>query len=98
MEKIKCEVIRDLMPLVVDDVASAESKELAEKGFLTSSCCPAFVRYIQTAFPTLVEHISHNPSPAAALGSCRKDCQGEGFFVDNLRAAVGKDKSTWSDL
>ena len=32
-------------------VAQAESKELAEKGFLTSSCCPAFVQYIKSAFP-----------------------------------------------
>ena len=28
--------------LGADMVAHAESKELAEKGFLTSSCCPAF--------------------------------------------------------
>ncbi|MBQ9112767.1 MAG: 4Fe-4S dicluster domain-containing protein [Clostridia bacterium] len=53
--------------LGADMVAVAESRELAEKGFLTSSCCPAFVAYIKSAFPGLVEHISHNPSPMAAL-------------------------------
>ena len=32
--------------LGADMVAYREAKELAEKGFLTSSCCPAFVSYI----------------------------------------------------
>ena len=53
--------------LGADMVAQAESKELVEKGFLTSSCCPAFVRYIETAFPQLLPHVSHNLSPMAAL-------------------------------
>ena len=39
--------------LGADMVALAESRELAEKGFLTSSCCPAFVKYVRTAFPSL---------------------------------------------
>ena len=54
--------------LGADMGAMAESRELVEKGFLTSSCCPAFVSYIEKNFPAMVEHISHNPSPAAALG------------------------------
>ena len=53
--------------LGADMVAQTESKELAEKGFLTSSCCPAFVTYIKTAFPELVPLISHNPSPMVAI-------------------------------
>ncbi len=59
--------------LGADMVALAEAKELSEKGFLTSSCCPAFVQYIKSAFPGLVEHISHNPSPMAALAKYIKD-------------------------
>ena len=59
--------------LGADIVALAEAKELSEKGFLTSSCCPAFVKYIRTAFPSLVEHISHNPSPMVALAKFVKD-------------------------
>ena len=59
--------------LGADMVALQESKELAEKGFLTSSCCPAFVQYIKSAFPKLVEHISHNPSPMAALAAYIKE-------------------------
>ena len=53
--------------LGADMVAQAESKELSEKGFLTSSCCPAFVRYVKTAFPDLLPYVSHNLSPMATL-------------------------------
>ena len=59
--------------LGADMVAQAESKELAEKGFLTSSCCPAFVQYIDSAFPQLKEYVSHNLSPMAALAKYIKD-------------------------
>ena len=54
--------------LGADIVAQAEAKELSETDFLTSSCCPAFVKYIKSAFPDLVPFISHNLSPMAALG------------------------------
>ena len=59
--------------LGADMVAQAESKELVEKQFLTSSCCPAFVDYIQKAFPELADHISHNLSPMAMLSKYIKD-------------------------
>lgn len=53
--------------LGADMVAEKESRELAKKGFLTSSCCPAFVKYIKTNFPALTDKISHNLSPMAEL-------------------------------
>ena len=53
--------------LGADMVAEKEARELAEKGFLTSSCCPAFVKYIKTNFPALADKISHNFSPMAEL-------------------------------
>ncbi len=59
--------------LGADMVAEAESRELAEKGFITSSCCPAFVAYIKSAFPALVPYISHNLSPMAAISKYIKD-------------------------
>lgn len=59
--------------LGADMVAMEESKELVEKGFLTSSCCPAFVQYIKSAFPELVPHISHNMSPMAVLAKYIKE-------------------------
>ena len=49
--------------LGTDMVAQAESKELAEKGFLTSSCCPAFVSYIEKTFPQMTPCVSHDHSP-----------------------------------
>ena len=53
--------------LGADMVAYSESKELVEKGFLTSSCCPAFVDYTRKQFPAMTEHISHNLSPMAVI-------------------------------
>ena len=53
--------------LGADMVAHAESRELAEKGFLTSSCCPAFVQYVKSSYPALLPHVSHNLSPMATL-------------------------------
>ena len=59
--------------LGADMVAQKESLELAEKGFLTSSCCPAFVSYIKSSFSELEELISHNFSPMAELAKYIKD-------------------------
>ncbi len=59
--------------LGADMVAWAESKELSEKGFLTSSCCPAFVDYVEKQFPQMKEHISHNLSPAATIAKYIKE-------------------------
>jgi len=69
--------------LGADMVAMDESKELAEKGFLTSSCCPAFVQYIRSAFPDLLELVSHNPSPMVALAKYikSKDTDAKVVFI-----------------
>ncbi len=56
-----------------DIVALKEGKELVEKGFLTSSCCPAFVNYIEKHQPLLKEHISHNLSPMAEISKYIKE-------------------------
>lgn len=59
--------------LGADMVALEEAKELAEKGILTSSCCPAFVQYIKANFPAVTEYISHNLSPMAVLAKYIKE-------------------------
>lgn len=59
--------------LGADMVSLKEAKELSEKGFLTSSCCPAFVRYIKSQFPDMEKHISHNLSPMAMLAKYIKE-------------------------
>lgn len=51
-----------------DMVADKEAEELVEKGFLTSSCCPAFVDYIKKHVPELADKVSHNLSPMAEIG------------------------------
>ncbi len=58
--------------LGADLVAKSEARELAEKGFLLSSCCPAFVSYVGKNFPALTKHISHNLSPAGTLAKLIK--------------------------
>ena len=50
--------------------------KLAEKGFLTSSCCPAFVDYVHKNFPDLVPFISHNLSPMATIAKYIKEHNG----------------------
>ncbi|MBO4539165.1 MAG: 4Fe-4S dicluster domain-containing protein [Clostridia bacterium] len=59
--------------LGADIVAGSEAKELAEKGFLTSSCCTAFVDYIEKHFPALSQYISDNLSPMAVISKYIKE-------------------------
>ncbi|MCM1507509.1 MAG: 4Fe-4S dicluster domain-containing protein [Ruminococcus flavefaciens] len=59
--------------LGADMVADKEAKELAEKGFLTSSCCPAFVSYIKKHVPDMLENVSHNLSPMAEISKHIKE-------------------------
>ena len=59
--------------LGADIVALSEAKELAERGFLTSSCCPAFVSYVKKQFPDLAEYISNNLSPMACVAKQIKE-------------------------
>ncbi len=59
--------------LGADMVAWREAGELEEKGFLLSSCCPAFVSYVEKNFPQLKEHISGNLSPAGTLARMLKE-------------------------
>ena len=59
--------------LGADMVAQTEGLELVEKGFLTSSCCPAFVDYVHKQFPDMVQHVSHNLSPMAVISKYIKE-------------------------
>ena len=67
--------------LGADMVAQAESEELAEKGFLTSSCCPAFVSYIKKSFPELVPFVSSNLSPMATVARYIRNKQPDAKIV-----------------
>lgn len=59
--------------LGADMVADSEALELKEKGMLTSSCCPAFVKFIKNNYPTMVDKISHNLSPMATIAKFIKE-------------------------
>lgn len=59
--------------LGADIVAYYEAQELVEKGFLTTSCCPAFVNYIKKNFPNLIDNISSNLSPMAMIAKVIKE-------------------------
>lgn len=67
--------------LGADIVAHKEAKELAEKGFLTSSCCPAFVSYIEKHYPSMHQHVSHNLSPMAEMAKYIKRVHPESKVV-----------------
>ena len=67
--------------LGADMVAYSECQELAEKGFLTSSCCPAFVDFIEKQVPAMVPHISHNLSPMAMIAKFIKKTDPESKVV-----------------
>lgn len=56
-----------------DMVAKEEAKELAEKGFLLSSCCPAFVKFIRNEYPELAGNISSSLSPMATISKHIKE-------------------------
>jgi len=69
--------------LGADMTAQAESAELLEKGKLLSSCCPAFVEYVEKNFPDLAPLISHTPSPMVMIGKRikEKDPQARVVFI-----------------
>lgn len=48
-----------------------EANEWKEKGLMTTSCCPSFVKYIEKYFPDMVNLISHSVSPMV------EDCQAD---------------------
>lgn len=53
--------------LGADMVAAEESEELVQKGLLASSCCPAFVEYVEKHVPQAMPLVSHTPSPMVMI-------------------------------
>ena len=58
--------------LGADMTLSEEAEELCERGTLTSSCCPSFVKYVKINFPDLAKYISDTPSPMVMAGKLIK--------------------------
>ena len=69
--------------LGADMTAREEAGELAEKGMLASSCCPAFVEYVEKNFPQQAHLISQTPSPMvmAARMVKEKDANAKVIFI-----------------
>lgn len=59
--------------LGADMVTLSETQEFLEKGLLTSSCCPAFVDYINKNYPELKQYVSHNNSPMVEISKYIKE-------------------------
>ncbi|MDE6107451.1 MAG: ferredoxin, partial [Oscillospiraceae bacterium] len=78
--------------LGADMTAKAESGELVKKGKLLSSCCPAFVEYVETNFPDLAPYISQTPSPMVMIGRAikAKDPKAKVVFVGPCVAKKGE--------
>lgn len=58
--------------LGADMTLKEEAEELIERGTLTSSCCPSFVKYVEKNFPELVKYVSSTPSPMVMAGKLIK--------------------------
>ncbi|MBE6992737.1 MAG: 4Fe-4S dicluster domain-containing protein [Ruminococcaceae bacterium] len=67
--------------LGADLVADEESRELVERRYLSSSCCPAFVDVVQKRFPELADHISSALSPMATMAKIIKERHPEAKVV-----------------
>ncbi|MDE7406526.1 MAG: monomeric [FeFe] hydrogenase [Clostridiales bacterium] len=58
--------------LGADLTLNEEADEIKEKGTLTTSCCPSFVKYVKINFPDLYKYVSHTPSPMVMAGKLIK--------------------------
>ena len=73
--------------LGADMIAVHETQEfvetIAERKVMTTSCCPAFVAYIEKKYPKLKKHISKSVSPMIAIGRYIKltDPQAKVVFI-----------------
>lgn len=78
--------------LGADIVAFHEAQEMGQREIMTSSCCPAFVKYIHSKFPDMVEHISSSLSPMAETGKLikEKDPMAKVVFIGPCTAKKGE--------
>jgi ferredoxin hydrogenase large subunit len=81
-----------------DQVAKEEAREfrerIAEKGWMASSCCPAFVALIKKHYPDLVDHISQTASPMVTLARRLKEVDPECRVVF-IGPCVAKKRRLW---
>jgi len=83
--------------LGADLAAVAEAKliekELKHKSFVTTSCCPAFVSYIEKNYPDLADNISPALSPMVITGKLIKEADKDAVVVFIGPCTAKKDES-----
>ena len=71
--------------LGADIVSCHEAKEFAEtieeRKWMTTSCCPAFVKYIEKHYPQLMSHVSSTVSPMIAIARTIKSLEPDAKIV-----------------
>lgn len=77
-----------------DRTAYLEARELAEKGRLISSCCPAFVEYVKKNFPKLIPQISGQLSPMAEISRYLKEADPDCHVVF-IGPCIAKKSEVW---
>lgn len=84
---IKAVGFRDVIEVALgaDLVVKHEAEELMHKKnsgqFMTTSCCPSFVKYIEIKYPELIPNISTTVSPMVATARIVKDIDPSGVTV-----------------
>lgn len=100
VQGIKCLGFVDVVEVALgaDIVAIHETQEFLDsmeqgKQFMTTSCCPGFVRYIHQEFPTLVDHISTTASPMSVTARLIKsiDPHAKVVFIGPCIAKKGEE-------
>ncbi|MNH91189.1 hypothetical protein D3C73_437400 [compost metagenome] len=67
MSKIQCEIIKDLLPLYIDQVCSEESRQLVEEHLAGCNSCRHERENIQSDIPISKETVAHNRSEGNAI-------------------------------
>ena len=60
MHKIACDVIKDLLPLYVDDVCSEKTKDLIEEHLTVCEECQKYYEALQESIPGITESSSYD--------------------------------------
>ena len=85
--------------LGADLIACHETHEFAEtvgeKGFMTSSCCPAFVSFVQKKYPSMEGNVSTSVSPMIAVSRLIKQTD-ENAKVVFIGPCIAKKKEAQS--
>lgn len=91
--------------LGADIIVTDEAKEFAHKvqgeegfNFMTSSCCPAFVKYVKVKYPQLTDNVSTTISPMVATDRLIKSTDKDAITVFVGPCIAKKDEAEYSGV